>query len=163
MQKDTGFTLFELMVVMAMIGLLVAITVPSMISWRSNSKLNGAALNLRGDLEMAKARAITENASVAVLFNANGYTIFFDNGAGANANNWNLDGDELLLRNRQLPPGVTIDLAGTTFTNNRTRYVGKGTLDIVIIPHAIERVIIKNTAGSTKIVEVLFVGRIRIQ
>ena len=43
-------------------------------------------------------------------FNKNGYQLFRDNGAGANNGNWILDGDERLLRNRQLPTGITIDL-----------------------------------------------------
>lgn len=161
MQKDTGFTLFELMVVMAMIGLLVAITVPSMISWRGNSKLNGAALNLRGDLEMAKARAVTENTNVAVKFFTKGYHIFIDNGAGGGiANNWIQEGDELALRIRKFPADITETV---TFNNNRTRFSGKGMLDITISPPAVDTITIKNSAGSTKIIEVFVLGRIRVQ
>jgi hypothetical protein len=74
---------------------------------------------------MAKLRALREKAIVALVFTANGYTIFLDN--GVSAGDWNLDADESLLRNRQLPAGVTIALP-TTFDdpNNRTRFNGRG-------------------------------------
>ncbi len=162
MQKDTGFTLFELMVVIAIIALLALVVTPNMIGWRINAKLNGDALNLRGDLEMARSRAITENASVAVLFNANGYTIFIDNGAGGGgSDNWVRDGEELLLKSRQLSDGVTINLANTTFINFRTRFNERGGLDTGI-SNLSQIVMIENSAG-TKSIEVLRVGRISVQ
>jgi type II secretion system protein H len=157
MQKDTGFTLIELMVVIAIIAILALVATPNMISWRNNAKLNGDALNLKGDLEMAKSRAITENARVAVLFNANGYTIFVDNGAAPD--NFIREADELLLKTRQLSDGVTIDLASTTFVGNQTRFTGRGRLDT---PNPSEIVMIENSAGTKSIV-VLMVGRISVQ
>ena len=159
MQKDTGFTLFELMVVIAIIALLALVVTPNMIGWRINAKLNGDALNLRGDLGMARSKAITENASVAVLFNANGYTIFLDNGAAPN--NFIREADELLLKSRQLSDGVTINLANTTFINFRTRFNERGGLDTGI-SNLSQIVMIENSAG-TKSIEVLLVGRIRVQ
>jgi Tfp pilus assembly protein FimT len=106
---------------------LAVIAVPNMISWRSEAKLRGASNNLRADLQMAKLRALREKAIVAVVFTTNGYSIFIDNGAGANAGNWNLDTDESFLRNKQLPAGVSIALP-TSFDspNNRTRFNGGG-------------------------------------
>ena len=127
MKKQNGFTIYELLAVIGIIAILAAIAIPNMISWRSEAKLRSASNNLRGDLQMAKLRAMREKAIVAVIFTANGYNIFIDNGAGVNAGNWNLDAGEVPIRNRQLPAGVTIALP-TTFDspNNRTRFNGRG-------------------------------------
>jgi Tfp pilus assembly protein FimT len=121
-------TLFEVIIVMAILAIVSAFVVPGIIDWRSDMKLQSAANNLKGDLEMAKARAIRENNYVAVLFEKNGYKIFIDDGAGDGgvAVNWDRDGEELLLRDRTVPSGVRIDLADTTFGENRTRFTSRG-------------------------------------
>jgi len=128
MKKQNGFTIYELLTVIAIIAVLSSIATPNIISWRTEAKLRGASNNLRADLQRAKLRALREKAIVAIVFNANGYSIFLDN--GVNAGDWNLDADELLLINRQLPAGVTIALP-TTFdsSNNRTRFNGRGLPD----------------------------------
>jgi type IV fimbrial biogenesis protein FimT len=126
--NSRGLTFFEVVVVMAILAIVSAFVVPGIIDWRSDMKLRSAANNLKGDLEMAKARAIRENNYVAVLFKAGGYVIFVDNGAGAGgiAENWTLDGKELLLRDRPIPKGVIIDLLDTTFGGNRVRFTSRG-------------------------------------
>lgn len=66
-KKNAGFTTAEFVITIAIVGILTAIAIPNFMVWRSNSKLIGASHNLRGNLEMAKFRAIPENATVAVL------------------------------------------------------------------------------------------------
>jgi type IV fimbrial biogenesis protein FimT len=128
MRNNFGFTLIELLVIIAIIAVLSSIGTPAFLQWRSNAKLRDAVSSMRGDLEMAKLRAMKENEFVAFLFNSNNYLVFIDDGAGAGgvAENWILDGDERILRNRQMPAGVRIDLASSTFLNNRTRFNGRG-------------------------------------
>ena len=89
MKKQNGFTIYELLTVIGIIAILSIITIPNMISWRSEAKLRGVSNNLRADLQMAKLRALREKAIVAVVFTANDYYIFIDTGAAANAGNWN--------------------------------------------------------------------------
>jgi type IV fimbrial biogenesis protein FimT len=128
MNNKSGFTLMELMVVIALLAIISAIGAPSFINWRNEAKLRDAVSLLRGDIEMAKLRAVRENDFVAVVFNANGYTVFVDDGAGGGVRgNWASDGTEQGLRNRQLPAGVTIDVADASmFANDRTRFNGRG-------------------------------------
>ncbi len=64
---NARFTTAEFVITIAIVGILTAIAIPNFMVWRSNSKLIGASHNLRGNLEMAKFRAIPENATVAVL------------------------------------------------------------------------------------------------
>ena len=128
MKKQAGFTMYELLTVIAILAVLATIAVPNIISLRPEAKLRGASNNLRADLQMARLRALREKAIVAVVFTADGYSIFLDN--GVNAGDWNLDTDESLIKSKQMPTGVTITLP-TTFSspNNRTRFNGRGLPD----------------------------------
>jgi prepilin-type N-terminal cleavage/methylation domain-containing protein len=163
MKKQNGFTIYELLTVIGIIAILSIITIPNMISWRSEVKLRGASNNLRADLQMAKLRALREKAIVAVVFTANDYYIFIDNGAAANAGNWNLDADEALLRNRQLPAGVSIALP-TAFDspNNRTRFNGRGFPDPATLTGGglTGTVTLENSKGSQMQITINRIGRI---
>jgi len=121
MRNTSGFTVFELTIVLAILGIVASIAVPSFSRWRGEAKMRSAVNIMRGDLEVAKSRAVRENDFVVVDFVATGYTIFIDD----NANNSQDSGEQLLI-NRLLPAGVSIDLANTTFADNRTRFNGRG-------------------------------------
>ncbi|UCD81126.1 MAG: GspH/FimT family pseudopilin [Desulfobacterales bacterium] len=99
-RNNAGFTLWEVIIVMAIIAIISGIAVPNMIGWRDRSKIKAAFENLRGDLQWAKTRAIRDHDQVAVVFEADRYEIY--NTAGA------------IVRSRQLPTGVVIDLAAST-------------------------------------------------
>jgi prepilin-type N-terminal cleavage/methylation domain-containing protein len=154
MRNHKGLTIFEILVVIGILAIVSAFVVPNIIGWRSDMKLTGAINNLKGDLEMAKARAIRENNFVAVSFSNKGYTIFIDNGAGGvDAGDWLKQGSELLLRDREMPSGVTVDLAGTTFANKRTRFNGRGHCAVL------GSAVLKNDKGESKTIAV---SRLRI-
>ena len=127
MKSSKGFSLLEMIIIIAVIAILVTLAVPSMVGQRQNAILKDTVSMIRGDLEMARSWAIRENACVPVIFSADGYTVFVDNGSGGGvAKNWVRDGDERILCNRKLPAGTQIDLTQTTFTAHRTRFNGKG-------------------------------------
>lgn len=154
MNKSRGFTLLELLVVLAIIAVVSAIVAPNIISWRNSAKIRGAVDHLMGDLEMAKISAVKENNNVAVLFNTTGYKVFVDK-----ANPWVRDADEPLLRVRKLPAGVTFDLGHPDwgFTNNRTRFNSRGRAGIA------GTAVIVNSKGQQRDVIVSTLGRIRVQ
>ena len=149
MKKDSGFSLFELLMVIAVIAVVSAIVTPNFLSWRSNAKLSGAAGNLKGDLEMSKSKAIRERTPVTV------YGVHKDTGKEYYTDK---DGNARTLRNRQLPAGVRLDLDSTGFgwMGDQTRFNGRG------IPIAGSAVLV-NTRGDQKNITVSALGRIRIQ
>ena len=154
MGKTRGFTILELLVVLAVIAVVSAIVTPNFIRWRNNAKMRDAVDNLMGDLEMAKISAVKENNFVAVLFNPTGYRVFVDK-----ANFWARDADERLLRDRKLPAGVTFDLGHSSwgFTNNRTRFNSRGRANIA------GTAVIVNSDGQQRDVIVSTLGRIRFR
>jgi hypothetical protein len=89
--------------------------------------------------------AIRENAFVVVNMLANGYRVFVDNGAGANAGNWECDVDERLLVSRQMQPGISIDLAATNLVNDRTRFNDRG------LPENFGIIVLNSRAGQRQI------------
>ncbi|MGD8882665.1 MAG: GspH/FimT family pseudopilin [Desulfobacterales bacterium] len=153
MQKMRGFSILELLVVLAIIAAVSAIVTPNFIRWRNNAKMRDAVDNLMADLEMAKISAVKENNFVAVLFNPTGYRVFVDK-----TNFWARDADERLLRDRKLPAGVTFDFGHPNwgFTNNRTRFNSRGRAGTNN-----GTAVIVNSDGQQRDVIVSSLGRIR--
>jgi uncharacterized protein (TIGR02596 family) len=66
--KERGFTLVELLVVMAVIGLVMGMAVPVMNAMNKGSKLTASADSLKFNLSEYRALAIAENIPVEVRF-----------------------------------------------------------------------------------------------
>ena len=75
MRRQSGFTLAELMVVIAIIALLTSVAVPNFLSWLPKYRLKSAADELFTNLNLAKLTAVRNGEPCAVSFTANGYTI----------------------------------------------------------------------------------------
>jgi prepilin-type N-terminal cleavage/methylation domain-containing protein len=108
MQKETGFTLFEMMIVIAIIGILSAIAIPNFYSYAAGMKLRGANRDLNSTLQNTRMKAIRQNTRWAVVFTSSTYRVVDcgpDNicgGAGA------ADNINHLSTNISEYPGVTI-------------------------------------------------------
>lgn len=67
-----GFTLFELIVVMALLLLLAAVILPSIGAFRGDTRQRAAADAFRSELSVARARAMEENRPYRVAISENG-------------------------------------------------------------------------------------------
>jgi Tfp pilus assembly protein FimT len=128
-RNNSGITALELATTIAIVAVIAALIMPPYLKWNRERRLEGAVVNLTTDLEMAKVRAIRENAFVVVEFNADRYTMFLDTGDGMGGlPNWNRDADERQIFNRQMPAGVQIDTGSLSFpvVDVKTRFNGRG-------------------------------------
>ena len=140
MKKNSGFTALELATTIAIVVVIAALIMPPYLRWNRTRRLEGAVINLTTDLEMAKVRAIRENAFVVVAFGAQNYSIFIDTGDGVGGPpNWNRDADERQILSRRLPAGVQIDAGSLSFPtiNDKMRFNGRGIPPDILAPEII--------------------------
>jgi prepilin-type N-terminal cleavage/methylation domain-containing protein len=137
--SNSGFSMTELMVTLAIVGILMKIVLPNFLTWAPVLKLSGAARQMATDLQLARAQAIAKNASQAVTFNTSAGTYSF--------------GSE----SRSLPslfPGISISSAtNTTFTPRGTATavtitLTDGTNQKLVCVKSMGRVAIKDTSCS---------------
>ena len=156
MRKKSGFTIIELMVIIAIISILATVAIPNFFAWRPKRQLSAAAKDVFSVMQYARSRALKDNVRVGLEFDpANEeYTVFLDNGAGANAGNGTQDGDEPTVKSGRMPPGI--NLVSTDF-GDKVRFDSRGLLN-----NAGGVVELKNSLGVTKKIEVIRTGNSRI-
>jgi type IV fimbrial biogenesis protein FimT len=120
-KPNAGFSLFELMTVVAIIAIASALAVPNVIAWRQNAKMKSAVNSVYGDLQYAKFTAIKQSNWIAVQFYPNRYEIFLDDGDQVQ------EAGERVIKTVTMPAGVTID--STTFASDRTGFDRRGLPD----------------------------------
>ena len=150
-RRMNAFSLIELLMVICVLTLISAIATPSLMNWRSSAKLRGAASNLKGDMELARLKAIQVNDRVAIHFTTNGYRVFKDDGLTSGE----YDPGEEIYGDRTLPAGVKIDLAQTNFDDESARFFGRGTARS-------GSAFLVNDRGTEKKITVTGLGRITI-
>ena len=77
MQKRSGFTLIELTIVIVLLAILAALSVPNFLSWLPKYRLKSAARDLYSNLQLAKMSAIRANKDCKVRYykNTDRYTV----------------------------------------------------------------------------------------
>lgn len=68
LKDEAGFSFVELMVVIAMIGVLSAIAAPSFLRSLPEKRLKAAARNLYADMHRARLRAVREHKKIRAMF-----------------------------------------------------------------------------------------------
>ncbi len=79
-----GFTLFEMVVVMGIVGILMAIAIPSYQYVTNSNRISAEINGLLGDLQFARSEAIKEGQTVSICVSTNGTTCAAGNTAWNN-------------------------------------------------------------------------------
>ncbi|KAB7623156.1 GspH/FimT family pseudopilin [Alkalilimnicola sp. S0819] len=132
MKTTNGFTLIELMVVVALLGIVVAIAVPSFTDIVRDNRITTQANDMLAALNLARSEAIKRNQRVSVCPSSNltncsggtdwsvGWIVFTD----ANGNGAVDAGTDTVLKVWDAPAGAP-NITGP----GQIRYAGNGMLD----------------------------------
>ncbi len=87
LKAQAGFTLTEVTIIVAIIGVLVLVAVPNYLDWNRKYKLKDAVATLHGNIGLARMNAINQSTTVTVTVTqptaASPVTVTFQNSAGA--------------------------------------------------------------------------------
>jgi len=77
---NKGMTLQELMVVLALMGIIAALAIPNFYAMKPKMNLNSATSELSGDIQWARTKAVADNSLyvVAIDIGNNTYTVYKD-------------------------------------------------------------------------------------
>lgn len=166
MRKNNGFTLMELMVTLAIIGIIATISIPNIIGMFPRIRLSTGARDVHDAVQFAKIRAVKENVATVLTFNVgNGsYALFVDNGAGTadadldgipdGTNDGILNGNEATILQKQLPTDVQITAGPNVAFNSRGFPSGQLTVSLAsTAPGGGQRTINVTTAGGISITD----------
>ena len=121
MRNNKGFSIMELLTVIAIFAILSAIAIPGFIGWRNNAQLGRAARDVYSSFQKAKAESVRRNENCGIKFRANDYVIYMDSNT-----NFDFDaGTDQVIQtiNWSQYPGVKLDPGeggdgdGLTFAN----------------------------------------------
>lgn len=68
-KRESGFSLMELVVVMAVLATLAAIAIPAFAGWLPNFRLKNAARDVASNLQLARLTAVKKNVTCPIAFN----------------------------------------------------------------------------------------------
>jgi prepilin-type N-terminal cleavage/methylation domain-containing protein len=68
-KKRTGFTLVELLVVLAILGIMSVVVIPSLNRWMDNYRVRTATRQLATDMQFARMNAVSQNRTYMVTVN----------------------------------------------------------------------------------------------
>jgi prepilin-type N-terminal cleavage/methylation domain-containing protein len=123
LRSTAGVTLMEIMIVVAIIGLLSAMAFPRFANWTSALRAKGAASQVAADIAYTRMTAVREGRTAVLTVNGNNYTMTVENPDGTVFKTLRT------VRVQDSYPGTTIGTTGGTriaFDSRGMRKDGSG-------------------------------------
>ncbi|MBK8971948.1 MAG: GspH/FimT family pseudopilin [Hahellaceae bacterium] len=134
MKKTQGFTMIELMVVLAIAALLIGMAGPSFVEFIQNSRITSATNHMISQINFARSEAVRLNQAVNIAktsATANtltaGWTIYSDGGSATGNSAYNAAEDRM-LREFEGYGSRNINLKTNSTGNNWIAFASNGTL-----------------------------------
>ena len=115
MGKHNGFGLLELVIAIAVMAIIAAFALPSVLGWRENAELRAVTEDIRKTMKLARSRAVKDKETVVVDFDVewdgkwDSYWSFVDTVKDTNVwSIWGYDPGEPVLNKKQVPDAIAI-------------------------------------------------------
>jgi Tfp pilus assembly protein FimT len=144
MRNQSGLTVIGLMMAFAIVAILASLATPNFIAWLPNYRLQSGAEEIHSTLQLARVRAIKQNATVTVTFNTANET-------------YQASVEGQTYRRGQMPAGIDINSAvfgGGAFVQFDSRGATINNTD--------GSVQLRNNSGRTQTITVSITGNARI-
>ncbi len=144
MRKNSGFTLTELMVTIAVAAILASLAIPNFIAWLPNYRLRSGAEEIQSTLQFARVTAIKRNATAKVEFDTANET-------------YRASVDDQTFRSGKMPAGIdinSVNFGGGTFVEFDSQGTAKNSTQ--------GDAVVRNNLGRAKTITVSITGNSRI-
>ena len=138
-RRSAGFTLYELLITVTVIGIILAFGAPNLVDFRSNSRMTAAANDLHSSFYLARSEAARAKTNVSICASANsqepdpdcgggfedGWIVFVD----PNGNVEHDAGEVILRRHDELNERISISSPGMApYFSFSASGLGRGTV-----------------------------------
>lgn len=168
-RSPRGFALVEVMMVVAIVGIMAGIAIPNYLSWKPGYEFRGAVSRVRSDLNKAKMRALETRKECRVYFCGTSYQI--------------VDGTQTMYSSWPAPPSAgaclttaqqtALETAGRRVLNvsladyNQVSATTKATVRPIFSPRGqatgLATVTVKHAQGQEAEIRTDMSGRIRVE
>jgi type IV fimbrial biogenesis protein FimT len=142
-QKQHGFTLYELLITLLVVGIVLTIGIPNLSDFTRNGRITGTANDLHSSFMVARSEAARAKANVTICASSDpmdaalcdgasfeeGWIVFVDVDGDIQRADVGADIEYLLRRHAPVHENITINTDGATFFSFAANGLGRGAVD----------------------------------
>ena len=143
MHKNSGYTIIEVLTVIAIISIVLGIVIPNVLGWLPRYRLRSGAEEIQSTLQLARLGAIKQNKDATVTFDTTNHTYLAE-----------ISENGLRIKNGKMPSGIII---ASSSPSSEVEFNSRG------LANEATTILVRNNQGGTKTITVNIVGVSSIQ